>query len=209
MSEAISSSGATLSGVERLAVFSRLRAFIGLRWEMRPLLEGVELEPTARCLELGTGLGWGTTGLLRANPSLRVVSTDYEAAIIPVGRSFIRENHPHATVSFARADAKLLPFRNDTFDVVLCLYVLHHAAGYRAALYEIARVTRGGGRLLFIDLVRPTLIPKLPRKHAPDGLLTRQEWQSLVSESGFILESWRSSNFLGLFSRCVVKARRT
>jgi len=208
VSERISGSGATLGGVERLAVFNRVRAFIGLRWEMPALLNEADLEPSARCLELGTGLGWGTTGLLRANPSLRVVSTGYESAIIPVARLFIRENHPHATVSFARADAKLLPFPKATFDVVLCLYVLHHAAGYQAALSEIARVTKAGGHLLFIDLVRSNLLRRLHRKHAPGGLLTRQEWHTLVCESGFTLESWRSGIFLGLLSRCIVKARR-
>ncbi len=202
------SSGLTLSGVERLAVFNRLRAFIGLRWEMPPLLEAVDLPPSGRCLELGTGLGWGTIGLLRANQSLRVVTTDYEAGVIPLARSFIREKQPDADVSFARADAKLLPFPNETFHLVLCLYVLHHAAGYRRALNEIKRVTRAGGYLLCIDLLRPGFLPRLPRKLAVDGLLSRHEWQSLVEESGFILESWRSTHFFGLLHRCMVRARR-
>lgn len=208
MTEGIRSSGLILRGVERLAVFNRLRAFIGLRWEMPPLLEAVDLPPSGRCLELGTGLGWGTIGLLRATQSLRVVATDYEAGMIPVARSFIREKQPDAAVSFARADVKLLPFPNEAFHLVLCLYVLHHAGGYRRALNEIKRVTRAGGYLLCIDLVRPGFLARLPRKLAADGLLSRDEWQSLVEESGFIVESWRSTYFFGLFRRCTVTARR-
>ena len=40
--------------------------------------------------------------------------------------------------------AKTLPFRTERFDVVLSLYVLHHAQGYRAALAEMARVLKPG-----------------------------------------------------------------
>ncbi len=208
MSEGIRSSGLTLSGIERLVVFNRLRALIGLRLEMPPLLEAVDLPAAARCLELGTGLGWGTIGLLRANRSLRVVATDYEAGIIPVARSFIREKQPNGAVSFAQADAKWLPFPDEAFHLVLCLYVLHHAAGYNAALSEIARVTSAGGYLLCIDLVRPRIFPQLPRRLAPDGVLTRQEWRSLIEESGFTLETWRSTYFFGLIPRCMARARR-
>jgi hypothetical protein len=50
---------ATLRGIERVAVFNRLRAAVGLRWELPPLLNAVADPPGSRCLEIGTGLGWG------------------------------------------------------------------------------------------------------------------------------------------------------
>jgi ubiquinone/menaquinone biosynthesis C-methylase UbiE len=88
-------------------------------------------------------------------------------------RDFVREKQPGARVDYARADAKALPFLDERFDVVLSLYVLHHTVGYRAALMEIARVLRPGGRLLVIDLLRPGFLPQLPASVAPEGILTR------------------------------------
>src|SRR4029079_16212162 len=87
----VSSSGATLRGFERVAVFNRLRAAVGLRWELPPLLDAVALPAGSRCLEIGTGLGWGTVALLRKEPSLAVVMTDYEGPILQRARAFIVE----------------------------------------------------------------------------------------------------------------------
>jgi len=51
----VTSSGATLRGIERIAVFNRLRATVGLRWELPPLLSSVAIPAGSTCLEIGTG----------------------------------------------------------------------------------------------------------------------------------------------------------
>ena len=203
------SSGATLSGVERLAVFNRLRAVVGLRWELPPLLKSVALPAGSRCLEIGTGLGWGTAGLLRKQASLTVVTTDYERAILQRARTFIQEEQPGARVGYAQVDAKALPFPNDRFDFVLSLYVLHHAMGYRAALAELERVLKPGGSLLMIDLMRPAFLPQLPASLAPEGILTKAEWNELLRSSGFGITRWQTRYFLGPLPRCSVVAAVT
>jgi ubiquinone/menaquinone biosynthesis C-methylase UbiE len=200
------SSGATLSGIERLAVFNRLRAAVGLRWELSPLLKSVGLPAGSRCLEIGTGLGWGTVGLLRKQASLTIVTTDYEDAILRRARTFIQDEQPGARVGYARADAKALPFTSDRFDFVLSLYVLHHAMGYRAALVEIARVLKPGGSLLIIDLMRPEFLPQLPASVAPEGILTRTEWQELFRSCGFGIAHWQTRHVLGPLPRCSLVA---
>jgi ubiquinone/menaquinone biosynthesis C-methylase UbiE len=200
------SSGATLSGIERLAVFNRLRAAVGLRWELPPLLQSGGLPAGSRCLEIGTGLGWGTVGLLRQQPSLTVVTTDYESTILQRARTFIQDEQPAARVGYARVDAKALPFSSDCFDFVLSLYVLHHAMGYRGALVEIARVLKPGGSLLIIDLMRPEFLPQLPASVAPEGILTRAEWQDLLKSCGLGISRWQTRYFLGPLPRCSVVA---
>jgi ubiquinone/menaquinone biosynthesis C-methylase UbiE len=147
-------SGAVLRGIERLAVFNRLRSAIGLRWELPPLLSGVDIPPGSRCLEIGAGLGWGTIGLLRHEPSLAVVTTDYERAVLAKGRRVVHASSPQARVDYVQVDAKALSFASQRFDLVLSLYALHHTGGYQAALAEIARVLRPGATLLIIDLLR-------------------------------------------------------
>lgn len=197
----LASSGATLRGIERLVVFNRLRAAFGLRWELPPLLRSVATPPGSQCLEIGTGLGWGTVGLLRKETSLRVVATDYEGFILRRARAFVEEKQPSSRVDFAQVDAKALPFLRERFDLVLSLYVLHHAAGYQAALTEIARVLRPGGHLLVLDLVRPNFLPQLP-------VLTTSEWRELFKSCGFGIAQWQVRYFLGPLRRCSVVARR-
>jgi ubiquinone/menaquinone biosynthesis C-methylase UbiE len=203
------SSGATLRGIERVAVFNRVRAAVGLRWELPPLLSSVVIPPGSRCLEIGTGLGWGTVGLLRKEASLAVVTTDYEGAILQRARAFIQAEQPGARVSYAQLDAKAFPFSGERFDFVLSLYVLHHAMGYRAAVAEIARVLKPGGCLLVIDLVRPAFLPQLPASVAPEGVLTKPEWLELFESSGFGNIRWQTRYFLGPLTRCSVVAYRS
>jgi ubiquinone/menaquinone biosynthesis C-methylase UbiE len=204
----VTSSGATLRGIERLAVFNRLRAAVGLRWELPPLLDSVVIPIGARCLEIGTGLGWGTVGLLRSARSVAVVTTDYEGPILQRARAFVDAEHPGSGTHYARVDAKALPFLNERFDIVLSLYVLHHTMGYRAALAEIARVLRPGGHLLIVDLMRPAFLPQLPANFAPEGILTRSEWHELFKSCGLDIARWQTRYFLGPLPRCSVVACR-
>ena len=203
----VSSSGATLRGLERLAVFNRLRAAAGLRWELPPLLRAVVIPAGSRCLEIGTGLGWGTVGLLRHGTSVTVVTSDYEGPVLRRARAFVQEKQPGARVDYLRVDAKTLPFGTGRFDVVLSLYVLHHAQGYRAALAEMARVLKPGGHALILDLLRPAFVPQLPASVAPEGVLTGSEWRELFRSCGFAIARWQVRYFLGPLPRCSVVAR--
>ena len=204
----VTSSGATLRGIERLAVFNRVRAAFGLRWELPPLLSSVVIPAGSRCLEIGGGLGWGTVGLLRHGTSLTIVTTDYEESILRRARAFIQEKQPASRVACARVDAKALPFLTERFDFVLSLYVLHHAEGYRAALVEIARVLKPGGHVLVLDLMRPSLMPQLPASIASEGVLTASEWRELFGSCGFAIARWQARYFLGPLPRCSVVARK-
>ncbi|MGH8655754.1 MAG: class I SAM-dependent methyltransferase [Gammaproteobacteria bacterium] len=162
----------------------------------------------SQCLEIGTGLGWGTVGLLRKETSLAVVTTDYEGPILQRARAFVQEKQPRSRVDYAQVDAKALPFLKERFDFVLSLYVLHHTEGYRPALAEIARVLRPGGYLLVIDLMRPSFLPQLPASIAPEGVLTRSEWHELFRSCAFSIARWQTRCFLGPLPRCSVVACR-
>ena len=190
------SKAGVLKGLERMLVHNQLRAAVGLRAELPFLLRGAQLPLHPRCLEIGAGLGWGTLGLAqRINPE-RVVSLDYDQAILPKARTIHRQRGAASRVEYCCADGKALPFSDGTFDLVLALYVLHHLAGYPEALREIARVTRPGGRFLFIDPVHVPLMPRLRGMVAPDGLPSRPELTALAVKAGLHVERWRGLPFL-------------
>lgn len=186
-------------------MFNRLHAAVGLR---RELPDALAMPAGSACLEIGTGLGWGTVGLLQREPSLSVVATDREGAILERDRGYIGERQPHSRVSYARADARTLPFANERFDFVLILFVLHHTNGYRTCICEITRVLRPNGSLLMIDLVLPTCAPQLPRIIAPEGLLSMPAWSRLFDACGLTVVRWQTRYVIGPVPRCNVIARR-
>ncbi|MEO7715215.1 MAG: methyltransferase domain-containing protein [Capsulimonas sp.] len=58
---------------------------------------------------------------------------------------FCRERNPEQTL--ARADARRLPFATDSFDIVTAMDVVEHIDNDKAAMSEILRVLKPGGRV--------------------------------------------------------------
>ena len=101
---------------------------------------GIEAGRTV--LELGCGTGEFTRRVTR--PDVRLVGLDLSAALLRRARARV------PGVAFLQSDAEALPFRDAAFDLVYGCSVLHHL-DVRAALEEVRRVLRPGGRLVFSE----------------------------------------------------------
>lgn len=71
------------------------------------------------------------------------------------------------------ADALQLPFPDGAFDVVTVAFGLRNMADYPAALREMHRVLRPGGRLLILDFSIPTGILRTPYRFYLHNILPR------------------------------------
>jgi len=96
-----------------------------------------------RILEVGCGYGWISEALWQVAP-VEWLGVDRSEEMLRRLRS---SPHPQAASSMV-ADATHLPFADCSFDKVLCTGVLMHIADDAAALSEMARVLRPGGRFL-------------------------------------------------------------
>jgi SAM-dependent methyltransferase len=90
------------------------------------------------------------------------------------------EKRPHVL-----ADALSLPFAPASFDAVLVSEVLEHLADARAALAQIARVLKPGGRLL---ITVPFLYPIHADPHDHERC-TDVEWRARLAATGFAVTS--------------------
>ena len=195
-----------MHGLGRWLVYSRLRAWLGQRLELPNLLKGVDFPLYARCLDLATGLGWATAGIARISPSARIVSVDYDFDVLPRAREYLKSQQQPAgsKAALCRADGKRLPFRDGSFDLVVCLYGLHHFRGYLDALTEIGRVLKPTGTFALIDPVRRDEKP--PGGHHGMEVLTQAELSQMLDEAGFAVLSSRVS--FGAM-RAVMRRRKT
>lgn len=60
-----------------------------------------------------------------------------------------------ANTAFACGTVTALPFADGSLDLVACGYSVHHFGEPAAALHEVARVLRAGGRLALMDMIVP------------------------------------------------------
>ncbi len=128
---------------ERMA---RAEERAGMAAIRRDLLAGA----TGRVLEIGAGTGLN----FRHYPSAvtEVVATEPDPHMLRRARSGAGD--AQGPVEVVQAAAESLPFDDDGFDTAVATLVLCNVQDPPAALGELRRVLRPGGRLLFFEHVR-------------------------------------------------------
>jgi demethylmenaquinone methyltransferase / 2-methoxy-6-polyprenyl-1,4-benzoquinol methylase len=108
------------------------------------------LEPRAgeRVLDVGAGTGASTVHFM--DEGAYGVGVDISLGMLAAGRL------ARPTVPLLAGDALALPFHDAAFDATTISFALRNVADPRAALRELRRVTRPGGRLVVCEFSAPT-----------------------------------------------------
>ncbi len=120
------------------------------RWWRRCTRVAVAAGSGERVLDLAAGTAVSTVELARGGA--RCVAADFSLGMLQAGRRAGR----HRKVPLVGADALALPFTDGAFDAVTISFGLRNVADPDAALTELARVTRPGGRLVVCEFSTPT-----------------------------------------------------
>jgi SAM-dependent methyltransferase len=110
------------------------------------------LELTGSELVLDVAAGTGHAARLLAPRALAVVAVDSTPAMLAQGRERL-ERDGVRNVVLLRGDANDLHFTDETFDVAVTRFALHHLEDPAVAVAEMVRCLRPGGRVAVADLV--------------------------------------------------------
>jgi len=99
----------------------------------------------------------------RVGKSGRVVLSDINEAMLEVGRRRLEDRGISGNISYALANAENLPFGDREFDAVTIAFGLRNVTDQNAALREMFRVLRPGGKALILEFsqVQPEVLKKL------------------------------------------------
>ena len=144
--------GAMFDGVARRYDLINDVLSLGLdrRWRTA-VLHAVDPRPGERVLDLAAGTG--TSSEPFADAGAVVVPCDFSQGMLAVGKA------SRPDLPFVAGDAIRLPFAEDTFDAVTISFGLRNVVDPDAALAEMLRVTRPGGRLVVCEFSTPTWAP--------------------------------------------------
>ncbi|GAA2116627.1 demethylmenaquinone methyltransferase [Streptomyces synnematoformans] len=117
----------------------------------RAVARAVDARPGQRVLDLAAGTG--TSSLPFAAAGAYVVPCDFSLGMLREGR----RRHPRLPLT--AGDATRLPFADGVFDAVTISFGLRNVQETDAALREMRRVTRPGGRLVICEFSHPTWAP--------------------------------------------------
>jgi demethylmenaquinone methyltransferase / 2-methoxy-6-polyprenyl-1,4-benzoquinol methylase len=122
------------------------------RWR-RKTRQALDLAPGQRVLDLAAGTGVSTAEI--ALGDVHCVACDFSLGMLRAGR----RRRDRARLPFVAGDALALPFADGSFDRVTISFGLRNVQDPAAALRELHRVTRPGGRLVVCEFGRPTFAP--------------------------------------------------
>ena len=130
-----------------------LSAGLDTRWRARAIDE-LGLRPGARILDLCTGTGDLAVAALRAQPAASVIGVDFAGEMLRLA-SLKMASLGLASVRLVRGDGTRIPLGDATCDAATIGFGIRNVVDPGAALGELARVLRPGGRLAILEFGQP------------------------------------------------------
>jgi demethylmenaquinone methyltransferase/2-methoxy-6-polyprenyl-1,4-benzoquinol methylase len=190
----------------------------------RQALERSGLTRGMRVLDVATGTG------LVARAAAEVVGSSRCVVGLDPSRGMLLEARKALPVPLVQGVGETLPFPGDSFDFISNAYALRHVGDLEGAFAEYRRVLKPGGRLLILEISRPSsrvgltllrfylesLVPWIARWGTGSGdarLLMKYYWDTIAEcvPPGVILSALAWSGFrrterrvvFGIFSEYV------
>ena len=108
---------------------------------LEKILSFVKIRGRMRVLDLGCGSGYLSFPMAKNNPDSEVIGLD-----------IVRANEERIkNLSFVRYDGIDFPFEDQSFDLVVTRYALHHFPDIEHSIGEMSRVLKEGGTLFISD----------------------------------------------------------
>ncbi len=163
-----------LAGSEKERYVNRLFAAIAPKYDLlnsvislgrhkkwrRTAVAMLELCPGDSAIDVATGTGDFAIDLARAvKESGRVVASDFCRPMLDLAAPKVA---PYEAIELVEANAEHLPFEPDTFDCATIGFALRNVASVPATIAEMTRVTKPGGRVVSLEMVRPTRLVITP-----------------------------------------------
>jgi ubiquinone/menaquinone biosynthesis C-methylase UbiE len=139
-----------------LPLYDPVTRLFGFQRALQALVAQAQLEAGHSVLDIGCGTGTLAVLIKRLHPRVEVAGLDPDPrALALAARKAARAK---VTVRFERGFAESLPYAAAAFDRVFSSMMFHHLGrGQRsAALGEVRRVLKPGGRLEFLDFAGGT-----------------------------------------------------
>jgi demethylmenaquinone methyltransferase/2-methoxy-6-polyprenyl-1,4-benzoquinol methylase len=110
--------------------------------------------PGSRVIDVATGTGDLAIALARAvAPDGEVLACDFSEEML------VRARAKAPALRFEWADALALPYASDRFDAATVGFGARNFADLERGIEELARVVRPGGRVVILEITRPTREP--------------------------------------------------
>ena len=125
-------------------------------WRRRALRETVDAQRPQAVLDIACGTGDFSLAIARRmHPDSRITGLDLSEGMLAMMREKVAKAGLSERISCLQGDCEEMPFADGSFDVVTIAFGIRNFEHREAALREILRVLRPGGRLVILELSVP------------------------------------------------------
>jgi len=107
-------------------------------------------------LDVATGTGELARHLARQNHEIKIIGVDFCPGMLAKAGSKLGRSLPEDRLQLVLGDILQLPFPDNTFDCVTIGFGLRNVTDVGVAFGEMARVAKPGGRVVSLELTRPS-----------------------------------------------------
>jgi ubiquinone/menaquinone biosynthesis C-methylase UbiE len=156
---------------------------------MPHLLKHLSLDTGSTVLDVGCATGGFSIGIAQ-NCQVRVTALDISSALL----RYARQKEHGRLVRWVHGSATQLPFQDSQFDRILMSMILHQIPDRQAAIFEVARVIKRGGKLVIRTVDPASMQQWLMCRYFPtveqlekQRASSLQEVHRLLEAAGFLL----------------------
>lgn len=134
------------------------------RWQRylsRTLLffkDWTNIPPAASVLDIACGTGELERLILQTTPTQSIVGIDISERMLSQAQAKLKD---YPNISLRNATASKLPFPNNTFDLVVSANAFHYFPSPTAAIAEMHRVLKPGGKAVILDWCKDFLLCRI------------------------------------------------
>ncbi|WP_027051038.1 class I SAM-dependent methyltransferase [Mesorhizobium erdmanii] len=177
----------------------------------RELLDQMGLKPTARLLDIGSGIG-GPARFVANSAEADVTGIDLTQSYVDVATSLSKRTGMADRTHFVQGSALDMPFGNGSFDAAMILHVGMNLPDKAKLMSEAARVLRPGGVFAVYDVMRlkaGALTYPLPwaSDETMSFVATPDDYRSAATAAGFSVTSERARGAFAVEFFATMRAR--
>ncbi len=175
-----------LNRFETLLMNNGVRSLVQRRFEARRLERMGGRVRHGRVLEVGCGRGVGTEIILDRFEAERVDAFDLDPRMVALAQKRLAGRGDR--IRLTSGDVCAIDAPDDTYDAVFDFGIVHHVPDWQAALREIRRVLKPGGRLFAEEVLRRFIHHPIWRRlldHPQENRFDHDRFAAELAAQGF------------------------